>query len=251
MALVKCPDCGAMVSSRAAQCPRCGCPQSAFLESSPIAHSIATAHTPISPYAPKYTSKQGADAATTSPYAPKYTSTTEPSPSPKKESGGSSKMIWILLVLVMVIIVAIVLFTLAGNGSKEKPKPKYEVGDYYNCDGKEGVVYSISGDGSSGHIISLYGTRTNWDEAKQWCRNQGSGWYLPTMEQLKQIYAKIGNINATLEWVGDPIDSSWHWSSTEDYDYDDDVWFVVDVFDGDTDSNYEHYNYHVRAVSSF
>ena len=236
MALVKCPDCGAMVSSRAAQCPRCGCPQSAFLESSPIAHSIATDDTPISPYAPK------------------YTSTTEPSPSPKKESGGSSKMIWILLVLVMVIIVAIVLFTLAGNGSKKKPKPKYEVGDYYNCDGKEGVVYSISGDGSSGHIISLYGTRTDWDEAKQWCRNQGSGWYLPTMEQLKQIYAKIGNINATLEWVGDPIDSGWHWSSTEDYDRDDDdddAWFAVDVFDGDTDSQYEHYNYYVRAVSSF
>lgn len=122
MALVKCPDCGAMVSSRAAQCPRCGCPQSAFVESSPIAHSIATDDTPISPYAPKYTSKQEADAATTSPYAPKYTSTTEPSPSPKKESGGSSKMIWILLAVVALGTLLFIAFSIYTDNRKKNTR---------------------------------------------------------------------------------------------------------------------------------
>ncbi len=30
MGLVKCPDCGNMVSERAAACPTCGCPADAF-----------------------------------------------------------------------------------------------------------------------------------------------------------------------------------------------------------------------------
>ena len=122
MALVKCPDCGAMISSRAAQCPRCGCPQSAFVESTPITHSVATDDTPISPYSPKYTSQQEADAATTSPYAPKYTSTTEPSLSPKKESGGSSKMIWILLAVVALGTLLFIAFSIHTDNRKNNKR---------------------------------------------------------------------------------------------------------------------------------
>ena len=104
MALVKCPDCGAMVSSRAAQCPRCGCPQSAFVESTPITHSAATDDTPISPYAPK------------------YTSATEPSPSPKKESGGSSKMIWILLAVVALGTLLFIAFSIYTDNRKKNTR---------------------------------------------------------------------------------------------------------------------------------
>ncbi|WP_297979720.1 hypothetical protein [uncultured Methanobrevibacter sp.] len=32
MALVKCPDCGKMISSRAKQCPDCGCPAEFFVK---------------------------------------------------------------------------------------------------------------------------------------------------------------------------------------------------------------------------
>lgn len=104
MALVKCPDCGAMVSSRAAQCPRCGCPQSAFVESTPVAHSAATDDTPMSPYTPK------------------YTSTTEPSPSPKKESGGSSKMIWILLAVVALSTLLFITFSIYTDNRKNNKR---------------------------------------------------------------------------------------------------------------------------------
>ena len=31
MGLIACPDCGNMVSDRAAACPHCGCPADAFL----------------------------------------------------------------------------------------------------------------------------------------------------------------------------------------------------------------------------
>lgn len=104
MALMKCPDCGAMVSSRAAQCPRCGCPQSAFVESTPITHSAATDDTPITPYTPK------------------YTSTTEPSPSPKKESGGSSKMIWILLAVVALGTLLFIAFSIYTDNRKKNTR---------------------------------------------------------------------------------------------------------------------------------
>lgn len=104
MALVKCPDCGAMVSSRAVQCPRCGCPQSAFVESTPITHSVATDDTPISSYAPK------------------YTSTTEPSPSPKKESGGSSKMIWILLAVIALGTLLFIAFSIYTDNRKNNKR---------------------------------------------------------------------------------------------------------------------------------
>ena len=35
MGLITCPDCGGMVSDRAAACPHCGCPAEAFFENAP------------------------------------------------------------------------------------------------------------------------------------------------------------------------------------------------------------------------
>ena len=35
MGLITCPDCGGMVSDRAAACPHCGCPAEAFFENGP------------------------------------------------------------------------------------------------------------------------------------------------------------------------------------------------------------------------
>ena len=35
MGLIACPDCGNMVSDRAAACPHCGCPADAFRETEP------------------------------------------------------------------------------------------------------------------------------------------------------------------------------------------------------------------------
>ena len=44
----------------------------------------------------------------------------------------------------------------------------YNVGDYYNEDGKEGVVFKVWDDGRHGKIVSLDETRAVWDSRVKW-----------------------------------------------------------------------------------
>ena len=98
----------------------------------------------------------------------------------------------------------------------------YRVGDYYNVNGKEGVVFYVDASGRHGKIVSMTQSRgklqwsSNESEQKRligassktngaanmqavqqrpnwrtdypafaWCANLGSGWYLPAIEELK------------------------------------------------------------------
>ena len=98
----------------------------------------------------------------------------------------------------------------------------YKVGDYYNENGKEGVVFEVSADGRHGKIVSmkqsaqelewssdrgeqrrLIGADSKTDGAYnlakvkaisgwqskypafKWCADLGEGWYLPAIEELK------------------------------------------------------------------
>ncbi|MBE6194083.1 MAG: PEGA domain-containing protein, partial [Rikenellaceae bacterium] len=100
----------------------------------------------------------------------------------------------------------------------------YKVGDYYNENGKEGVVFVVSADGRSGKIVSmkqsskelqwssdsaeakrLIGANSTTDGAYnmakvkaipdwetkypafKWCADLGEGWYLPSKEELKTL----------------------------------------------------------------
>ena len=100
----------------------------------------------------------------------------------------------------------------------------YKIGDFYNENGVVGMVYKINDSGMHGMITSLKNTSTVWavsgtltnaldqndgmnntDVIKQltdwesrypafkWCddlnRNGGSGWYLPSINELKELYA--------------------------------------------------------------
>ena len=103
---------------------------------------------------------------------------------------------------------------------------RYEVGDLYDRDGVKGVVCIVSDEGTHGPVISLEqiyltwsefrkpdlrtvgaGNRTDgeenmrtveayiaanglsWDDfpAFKWCREQGEGWYLPSIDELLTI----------------------------------------------------------------
>ena len=44
----------------------------------------------------------------------------------------------------------------------------YNVGDYYNEDGKEGVVFKVWDDGRHGKIVSLDETKAPWDSRVKW-----------------------------------------------------------------------------------
>lgn len=241
MSLMKCPDCGAAVSSRAAQCPHCSCPQSAFVENLPADSSAGDNVTP-------------------------------PPPVPNKPGGGNKKIL-ILLVIALAVALVVVLITLAGSDDKPAKKSDmellleaiekeeqemlalglgrdgcYEVGDYYNRDGKEGVVFYITNGGYNGKIVSLNETTVDWDDAKRWCRNQGSGWYLPSKEELLKIYDKKDRIRTTLEHVGATTITGYYWSSTEEDEF---CAWRVHLGHGGTGINFKFSSNCVRAVSAF
>lgn len=105
-----------------------------------------------------------------------------------------------------------------------KTSAPYAIGDYYNEDGLEGVVFAISEDGKSGTILSLSEVKgvRQWastpeaqrrffdassisdgmanfqivENLEQWqthfpafayCASLGEGWYLPSIHELKEI----------------------------------------------------------------
>jgi len=106
--------------------------------------------------------------------------------------------------------------------AREAANKTYKVGDYYNVNGKEGVVFYVDASGKHDKIVSLTQSRgklqwsSNESEQKRligassktngaanmqavqqrpnwrtdypafaWCANLGSGWYLPAIEELK------------------------------------------------------------------
>ena len=107
----------------------------------------------------------------------------------------------------------------ARNQSGHK---RYKVGDYYNVNGKEGVVFEVWNDGLNGKIVSLDYASLPWSTHEQflknieigadsdtdgyintlfvvsredskeypgfvWCREHGEGWYMPAIEELKLL----------------------------------------------------------------
>lgn len=120
------------------------------------------------------------------------------------------------------------------------PAKTYKVGDYYNENGKEGVVFEVSADGCHGKIVGLDQTTLMWcteEQAREkiivgansrvngkintdkvmaknnaseypafvWCRNKGKDWYLPAIEELYVLLtndAVHNSVNKTLEQKG-------------------------------------------------
>jgi len=186
---------------------------------------------------------------------------------------------------------------LAGFGEAVPTTPKpveriWKVGDYYNVDGKEGVVFWVDETGKHGKIVSMDQTELRWcteDEynkeltgiatdssnglnnlrsvmkiagwkdkypAFAWCADHGDGWYLPAIDELKElllndeVHAKV---NGTLEQKRVSVmysmgDFEWYWSSTE---YDERCAWVVYMSVGSTGSLYRYPFNYVRAVSAF
>ncbi len=160
----------------------------------------------------------------------------------------------------------------------------YQIGDYYNRDGKKGVVFEVSDGGRHGKIVSLDEAKLPWctdvqydskivvgassttdgkantdkvmarsdsDEypAFEWCRDKGHDWYLPAKDELKSIYTAKEKINVTLERLGKIKvgEMLWYWSSTEGDEF---CAWLVGLNYGSAGSNKDR-DYYVRAVSAF
>ena len=167
--------------------------------------------------------------------------------------------LWLLGVLV----VGGVLSTLGGNneenlkstesGQKIKEIPQtsapYKVGDYYNVNGKEGVVFEVRDNGRHGKIVSLDQTFDDQRDANDWCNKKGEDWYLPAVVELKAIYDNKSKINSTLAKYGAKIDD-YYWSSTESEIQKFSAWYVY-MGTGLTGSCNKDTSHYVRAVSAF
>ena len=102
----------------------------------------------------------------------------------------------------------------------------YEVGYYYNRDGKQGVVFEVTNGGRNGKIISLDETQDSWDDAKSWCRDKGDGWYLPSKDELLVVYSNKSLVNKTLADKGEKLSPYGYWTSTEHDDHEFCAWYV-------------------------
>lgn len=126
---------------------------------------------------------------------------------------------------------------------------QYGVGDYYDENGKQGVVFEVSDDGRHGKIVSLDECRTQWCTLEQydsevavgtehrsdgssntnmvmsrsdrslypaflWCCAKGEGWYLPAIDEVKAIAACCKHLERSLAEHGEAL-KEWLWSSTE------------------------------------
>ena len=175
----------------------------------------------------------------------------------------------------------------------------YQVGDYYNDGIKQGVVFEVDGSGRHGKIVGLNEVELPWCSKEEydrdietgatdtnngrnnqlriekiadwrtkypafaWCANQGEGWYLPALDELKVIWRVKDKVDGTLEKKSrDKIQTSWYWSSSEydwsssEYDwssseYEEFCAWNVYMTNGYTDDYDKGYSGYVRAVSAF
>ena len=179
--------------------------------------------------------------------------------------------------------------------SKSEPTPvvkqvaqpagrSYKVGDYYNENGKEGVVFWVDATGRHGKIVSLdyaklpWCTKVQYDRkifigagsstevklntdivmaradreeypAFMWCREKGADWYLPSKEELGELSEVKTIVSETMRSKGGNILRGFHWSSSENGELC--AWGVY-MYNGRTyDGNKDAYDAYVRAVSAF
>ena len=170
------------------------------------------------------------------------------------------------------------------------PQPKtYKVGDYYNENGKEGIVFMVDATGRHGKIVALrdlpeklaWGQEANEmgaedqidglknmrvvQETKAWkkkypvfagCAALGEDWYLPAKEELKTIYKNQEILSQMAEqcggvrFMGEENNSCQiYWSSSESYAS---FACAVNFFSGDvSDINFKFDKFRSRAVSVF
>ncbi len=121
----------------------------------------------------------------------------------------------------------------------------YNVGDYYNVDGKKGVVFEVSEDGKHGKIISdeLVSEATTWYKAMEWGKQLKDGWYLPSYEEMQVLLKSWEIVYAKMPVVGVVL-----WTTTE---FDSNCAWMVTIKGDGRGALYKGNKFHVRPISKF
>jgi hypothetical protein len=166
----------------------------------------------------------------------------------------------------------------------EVPEVTYNIGDLYDANGIKGLIFRVNSDGKSGLIVSLNEPKTklawstelvvtnatsfkdgaqntatifainNWQDkypAFVWCKSLGEGWYIPSVNELKELLL-IGSSNtfqrAIVANKAIPFSDGKYLSSTEQ----DEFWVhLVDYNTNTSSGNYKQYTYNIRAIHAF
>lgn len=166
----------------------------------------------------------------------------------------------------------------------EPSQPTYNIGDLYDNNGVKGLIFKVNADGESGLIVSLVEAETmlawstdlvvtnatsrnsgaencakimkiaDWNSkypAFAWCHSLGEGWYLPSVNELKELLLICsGNTfkQAIVTNNAARFSDGKYLSSTEMDQY----WaYYVDYATDIEKGNYKQYTYKVRAIHTF
>lgn len=133
------------------------------------------------------------------------------------------------------------------------------VSEYYDST-KTAVGIVIAGkDDAVKKIVSLTETFSLWWEAKSWCNNYSdasgnSNWYLPSIEELNQLYAVKNTVNTAIDKIiagggtATKLGTDYYWSSSG-INYD--LACGLSFSDGRQVSSYKGEDRSVRAVRAF
>lgn len=164
----------------------------------------------------------------------------------------------------------------------------YRVGDYYNRDSLEGVVFEVSDGGRHGKIISLnQSEKIYWctvNEAQRqmstgalstddgifntdtivaydrdldrfpafaWCKSLGDDWYLPSREEWETIREYHSVINTEMYRHNAQFNTAWYWTSSEYIGYPTYVWACGYPDHAPAPYKKEHHKTYVRAAAVF
>ena len=155
------------------------------------------------------------------------------------------KLIYTMKKLLVLMVALLAAFNLSAQ--------TYKVGDYYNVDGKKGVVFQVSEDGKHGTIIAdlEYAGLTNWHKAMEWGKQLKDGWYIPSHKELLALLEVSEVVNKKLREVGRALTvtpNNFYWSTTE---FNADCVWIVCMATGSTGGSYKGNPFNVRAVSKF
>lgn len=79
-----------------------------------------------------------------------------------------------------------------------QPRSIYKIGQYVSCCGVDGYVFKTT----SPRMISSDEAVKSIAEASLWCASLGSGWALPSVDDLTVVYNNISTLTATITAIG-------------------------------------------------
>lgn len=167
--------------------------------------------------------------------------------------------------------------------ASDTTSPNYEIGDYYDKNGKEGIVFDVDRTGCHGKIMALrdlpeklawglVGTATgaedrregmknlliirqtpNWEQtypAFARCVALGEGWYLPALDEMKQIWQNLVTLSQAAE-KKDGIRLSGRYLTSSEGDECYNAWRVDFTMGGVRNSSYKDERCRVRPIAEF